>query len=64
MDQHLRQGADCQDFDINSFVAAIEVNSKQVFPVELEEVGADYVRDISLIIFCIVIQLLILQAGR
>jgi hypothetical protein len=41
MDQNLGQGADCQDFNINDFVAAGEINGKQVFPIELAELGAD-----------------------
>jgi hypothetical protein len=41
MDQYLGQGADCQDFDIDDVVAAGEINGKQVFPVELAELGAD-----------------------
>jgi hypothetical protein len=41
MNQHLGQGANCQDFDIDDFVAAIEINSEQIFPIEFAELGAD-----------------------
>ena len=40
-DQRFGQGANCQDFNVNDFVAAIEINGKQVFAIELAELGSD-----------------------
>ena len=41
MDWHLGETADCHNFDINDFAAAAEINGKQVFPIELAELGVD-----------------------
>jgi len=41
MNQHFAEGANCQDLNVNHFVAAVQVNGKQVFPVEFAEFGAD-----------------------
>ena len=41
MDWHFGQAANRQDFDINDFVAAGEIDGKQVFPIELAERGVD-----------------------
>jgi hypothetical protein len=41
MDQHLGQSADCQDFNINDFIADGKINGKQIFLVKFAELGTD-----------------------
>ena len=41
MDWHLGEAADGYHFNVNDFVAAGEIDGKQIFPIELAELGAD-----------------------
>ena len=41
MDWHLGEAANRYHFNVYDFVAAGEINGKQVFPIEFAELGAD-----------------------
>jgi hypothetical protein len=43
----LRGQVDCHHFNINNFIAAGEIDSQQIFPIELTELGADEFIDIG-----------------
>jgi hypothetical protein len=51
----IRGQADCQDLNINDFVTAVQVNGKQVFPVEFAELGADEFSDVGGIVDFVVV---------